>query len=274
MTKLSTLSIHEKVLVKLFNQNEQLTLFDIGACEGLSSLKYLTLFPFSLVYAFEPVPKNFELILKNKEKFKLKNLNAFQIGLSSSKEKSTFYLSSGKPPNKDKPLDNSIDFGNKSSSLYRPDKTKEVHPWLKFNETITIQTDTLDNFCSDKNISSIDFIHMDVRGAELLVLEGGKKILPKIKGIWLEVEKITLYEKQALKKDIELFLLKHNFICILNKVNHISGDQFWIKKDFFDKKDKQTKIFLFYLKAKVQLKSIFSTFFGQISYNIKKLMKI
>jgi len=270
MKDLTKLSIHEKVITKLFRVQEKLSFFDIGACEGLSSLRYLLLFPNAEIYTFEPVPENFAKVLKNKEKYKLEKLKPFEVGLSSVIGEATFYLSSGAPPNKNIPADDSSEFGNKSSSLFKPGITKEIHPWLKFKDTITIKTDTLDRFCENHNISSIDFIHMDVQGAELLVLQGGKKILEKVNSIWLEVEKVLLYKNQALKNEIELFLSNHGFVCQLNKVNHISGDQLWVKKDYFEQLNSQTKFYLSFLKAKTQLKSIFSSFFGQIIYNLKK----
>lgn len=42
-------------------------------------------------------------------------------------------------------------------------------------ELITI--DTIDNYCSKKNITKIDFLKIDTEGYELNVLEGAKKIL-------------------------------------------------------------------------------------------------
>ncbi len=193
--------------------------------------------------------------------------------MSSKKGEATFYVSSGKPPNKDTPTDNSTSFGNKSSSLYKPGKTKEVHPWLKFNESITIKTETLENFCIDKKINSIDFIHMDVQGAELIVLEGAKETIANINSIWLEVEKIALYEKQALKSHIEEFLLKNNFICILNKMNHIAGDQLWVKKSYFNNLSEEKKTSLNRIKSKTALKSRVSSTFGITKDKIKNFFK-
>lgn len=263
------LGLHEKVILELFNINDKLVIFDIGACEGLSSVRYLSIFKNATVYAFEPLPNNYKKVLKNKNKYNLKNLNVFELGLSSKNGEAFFYVSSGKPPNKDKPLDNSSEFGNKSSSLYKPNKTKVVHPWLEFKETITIRTQTLESFSNEKNIKSIDFIHMDVQGAELMVLEGANNYIDKIKSIWLEVEKIELYEKQALKKDIENFLHKNGFICILNKVNHIAGDQLWVKKNYFFDLSNQKKKKLYFIKFKTEFKSNLSSFFGNLKSYLK-----
>ncbi|MFK8058714.1 MAG: FkbM family methyltransferase [Polaribacter sp.] len=267
------LALHETVITKLFDTNKELVFFDIGACEGLSSVRYLSLFPKSRIYAFEPIPNNYLQVLKNKKNHNLKNLYAFELGLSSKKGEATFYVSSGKPPNKDTPRDNSTDFGNKSSSLYKPGKTKEVHPWLEFKESITIKTETLENFCNDEKIDGIDFIHMDVQGAELMVLEGANKMISNINSIWLEVEKIALYEGQALKNDIEEFLLKNNFICILNKMNHIAGDQLWVQESYFNQLSDDTKSSLHKITAKTALKSKISSVFGNTKDKIKNVFK-
>ena len=68
MDKDLKLVLHEKVITKLFSRKKELVIFDIGACEGLSSLRYLSIFPKSVVYAFEPVPNNFKKILEKKIK--------------------------------------------------------------------------------------------------------------------------------------------------------------------------------------------------------------
>jgi|TARA_B110000977_G_C10939065_1_gene440123 FkbM family methyltransferase len=273
MKQIPKLSLHEKVITRLFKKAEKLIIFDIGACEGLSSVRYLSFFPSAEIYTFEPVPKNFKKLQNNKEKYKLNNLKPFEIGLSKEIGEATFHISSGTPPNKVKPADDSSEFGNKSSSLFKPDKTKEIHPWLKFKETITIKTDTIDNFCETQNITFIDFIHMDVQGAELMVLQGGNNMLKKVKSIWLEVERISLYKDQALKEDIELFLSSNGFVCQLNKVNHIAGDQLWVKKSYLKKLDSKTKSYLANLKTKTELKSSVSSFFGGIGYKLKKVFK-
>ena len=112
---------------------------------------------------------------------------------------------------------------------------------------------------------------MDVQGAELLVLQGANKMISKINTIWLEVEKIPLYEDQALKTDIETFLIEHNFECVLNKVNHIAGDQFWVEKSFLNILDKPTSSYLLRLKNKTQIKSYFSSVYGNFTSKVKKI---
>ena len=223
----------EKELNSFFRFKKPKVIFDIGSCDGLDSIKYARFFRDCKVYSFEPLEKNIVLINSNIDKFKVQNVIVEKLALSDQVGKSVFYLSSGKPSEF---LDVDWDFGNKSSSLLEPNLAKELLPWLEFNETIEVDTNTIFDYCKSNQISLIDFIHMDVQGAELLVLEGSKDYINKIKLIWLEVENMELYKNQPLKNDVENFLLKKGFTKIKDTVNHIAGDQLWVNYNFFPRK--------------------------------------
>jgi FkbM family methyltransferase len=103
------------------------------------------------------------------------------------------------------------------SSLYPPNE-----PYLaRFNGlpelvnldfTIGIETTTLDTFCEEKEIKEIDFLQIDVQGADLKVLEGASKILEKsILAIQIEVEFSALYKNQPLFADVDTYLRKRDF---------------------------------------------------------------
>jgi FkbM family methyltransferase len=216
----------ENELQTFFNTKDALVIFDIGSCEGEDSIKYSRIFPFSKIYAVEALPSNLPLLKGNLDKYGVFNVEILPFALSNNKGISKFYVSSGKPDEQPDNLD--WDFGNKSSSLLPPDKHLETAPWLKFQSVIDVETRTIKDICIEKGIDYIDFIHMDVQGAELKVLEGAEDILEKVKVIWLEVESITLYENQPLKPDIEEFMQQHSFYKVKDTVNSISGDQLYI----------------------------------------------
>jgi FkbM family methyltransferase len=233
---LNTPLVFEKELFSCFDQTSKISIFDIGACEGEDSIKYARMFPNAKVFAFEPLSTNFEKIINNISKYACSNIFAQQVALSSKVGETKFYVSSGRPNGVDATED--WDFGNKSSSLLPPDKVTEYHKWLAFNQEITVKTDTLRNFCDVNGIDTIDFIHLDVQGAELLVLEGAQEYLAKVKVIWLEVEAVSLYQDQPLKKDIEEFMDKRNFVKIYDQVGDIAGDQLYISAELYAKKQK------------------------------------
>jgi FkbM family methyltransferase len=225
------LHLQEKQLFELFSNNDKLVIFDIGACEGESSLRYSRLFPNATVYTFEPIPSNFKLITENIKNYNNTQIKAFELCLSDKKGTADFYVSSGKPPEFSN-TDVDWEFGNKSSSLLPPDKTLETYDWLQFKEKVVVPTERLDNFMNQNNINEIDFVHMDVQGAELMVLDGAGDLLRNLKNIWLEVEAVPLYKGQPVKKDIEKFFIEKGYVKLLDTVDKVAGDQFWSKKDW------------------------------------------
>lgn len=226
----------EKELKVLFGKKNPITIFDIGACEGEDSIRYANLFPQSDIYAFEPLPQNLKKINDATVQYKKKNIAVFPYALSDKTGDSVFYVSSGAPEGQEN--NKEWDFGNKSSSLLPPDKHIEIVKFIDFKKEMQVKTITLDTFCQNNQIISIDFIHMDVQGAELMVLNGAKKSIFSIKAIWLEVSKVTLYKDQPLYGDIEKFMSENNFILIKDTVDDVTGDQFYISRLFFPNYEK------------------------------------
>jgi FkbM family methyltransferase len=211
----------------LFAADESLVIFDIGACEGEDSIRYSRLFPNATVHLFEPRPDNLEKVAQNLRDFECTSVEVSSLALSNAAGEATFYLSSGKP--EDASENEEWDFGNKSSSLLPPgEKMKEHTSWLEFKDHLVVQTERLDTYCAHHNISRIDLIHMDVQGAELMVLEGAGDMMQNIAAIWLEVEAVELYKNQPLRQDIERFMSERHFNCVKSTVNNVAGDQLYL----------------------------------------------
>jgi FkbM family methyltransferase len=103
------------------------------------------------------------------------------------------------------------------SSLYPPvesylERFNGIINLMKLDFSIGIETTTLDKFFEEENIPELDFLQIDVQGADLLVLQGAKKILEKSTlAIQVEVEFSPLYRGQPLFADIDIFLRSKNF---------------------------------------------------------------
>lgn len=101
------------------------------------------------------------------------------------------------------------------SSLYPPDEaflSRFAHlPGLvNLDFTVEIETTTLDTFCQAEGIDSIDFLQIDVQGADLDVLQGSSEILNRgVLGIQIEVEFSPLYLNQPLFADVDTYLRKN-----------------------------------------------------------------
>ncbi|MEA3417404.1 MAG: FkbM family methyltransferase [Thermodesulfobacteriota bacterium] len=102
------------------------------------------------------------------------------------------------------------------SSLYKPNEALidmfqnlEV---AKLKQTFSVQTVSMDHFADINKIGPVDFIKIDIQGAELDVFEGGKKVLKDVLVIVSEVEFVPIYEKQSLFGDVSAFLWDHGLI--------------------------------------------------------------
>lgn len=215
-------------LSRLFRPEAKLVIFDIGSCEGEDSIRYARAFPNSRIYAFEPLPANMATLKRQVAAYGAHQVEAFPIALSDERGSATFYVSSGAPEHL--PNSEEWDYGNKSSSLLPPGEVTEHYPWLKFDQAIEVQTETLENFCGAHDIDHIDLIHMDVQGAELKVLRGAGDLLRRVKAIWLEIESVALYEGQPLAAEMQTFMESQGFVKHKDTVADISGDHLYVRQ--------------------------------------------
>jgi len=199
-------------LVKIVKQSKidlKFILFEIGALPvGNSKEPFYELldhFPLSKIISFEI----------DKDVCDKMNLNAlpgikyYPHALGMNNEKRKFYVTRH-------PM---------CCSLYKPNEALislynnfEV-AYLK-HET-EIETITLDYFVNHHEIGEIDFIKIDVQGAELDIFKGGSKALNNVLQIVSEVEFIEHYENQPLFGDVCNFLSKYNLM--FNKFLGLAG---------------------------------------------------
>ncbi|MBI3885658.1 MAG: FkbM family methyltransferase [Opitutae bacterium] len=203
-----------------------LRLFDIGACEGEDSVRFARRFPNARVFAFEPLPANQALVRANFARFSTPKNELVPLALSDRAGEATFHVSSGRP--RDEFAGQDWNYGNKSSSLLAPATDAPMYGWIEFKEAITVRTDTLDHFCHERGIGHIDLVHMDVQGAEHLVLAGARALLPHITAIWLEVSDQELYAGQKLRNEIHELMRSHGFRLGYELRRELDGDQLYV----------------------------------------------
>lgn len=216
----------------LFRNEKPTTIFDIGSCEGEDFIRYSKIFPGAIIYSVEPLPANLEKIKKNLIKYFIRNIIILPVALSDKSGWEILYVSSGQPEIRE---ERSWDYGNKSSSLLSPYKIKDTHPWLRFDRQIKVMTSTLSETAIRLNIKKIDFIHLDVQGAELKVLKGGEEIIHTTKAIWLEVADSELYKNQPLKKDIELHMKSKGFFLAKDVKEGDASNQLYVNKRYMSR---------------------------------------
>jgi FkbM family methyltransferase len=103
------------------------------------------------------------------------------------------------------------------TSLYSPNEPflarfVELSEMVSLDFTAELETTTLDNFCCQEGIKEIDFLQLDVQGAELQVLKGASQIVGNsVLAIQTEVNFSELYINQPLFFEVDKYLRSSEF---------------------------------------------------------------
>jgi 2-O-methyltransferase len=189
---LVTRSRISRELIRACVGKENPTILEIGCNDGSDSLWFLECFKCPKIFCFEPDPR---AIARFKRKVgQRSSVHLIEMALSDREGELEFYQSGG---------DSSGGFGeceegwDYSGSIKKPKNHFKVYPWVSFDRTIRVKTSTLDAWCAENAIGPIDFIWMDVQGAELDVIRGAQKMLAQAKFIYTEYSNRELYESQS-----------------------------------------------------------------------------
>lgn len=142
----------------IVSANKGDVVLDVGGCWGDSALYFANkVGETGKVYSFEFIPDNIKLF----------NLNlSFNQGV-----KSRVYLVEKPVHNKSRVPVYFLDFGPGSKVKFEP------FP----EQTGSTTTISIDDFVKENNIEKVDFIKMDIEGAELYALEGAKETIRKFR---------------------------------------------------------------------------------------------
>jgi len=138
-------------------------ILDIGANIGYYTLIFAKLAgEKGRIFAFEPDPDNFFLLKKNVEINNFRNVTLIKKGVSSKNEKVSLYL----------------DEENKGNHTIFPQKGRK---------SIEVEVVRLDDYFEDYE-GKINFIKIDIQGAEIIALQGMRNILEKNKEVKILAE--------------------------------------------------------------------------------------
>jgi FkbM family methyltransferase len=126
-----------------------------------------------------------------------------------------------------------ITSSSQASSILKLKEHLKVHPDIRELKSEKRKTITIDTLMLKSNLGNkdIDFLNLDIQGAELLALKGAKKTLARVKTIFTEINEAELYEDCALIDEIDNFLKSFGFRRVEKKMfeNCGWGDAFYIK---------------------------------------------
>lgn len=134
-----------------------MTIFDVGAASGEYTVHFLRKFPNATVYCFEPSTSQQEKLLARTKKFG-DRVTLFPFGVWSEDGEKEFYVA---------------EYADSSSLI------------LQTGEKVTVPVRTIDSVLGD--IKKIDFMKIDVEGAENEALLGAKKALAMTQAVFVEI---------------------------------------------------------------------------------------
>ena len=202
----------EEEILKYSSKGDKIV-FDIGCFRGgftknfIKNEKKLGMESTFFLFDPNPITKDYLKPILQNEKIKY-----FNLALDNSNSQKKFYLNKFFEPS-----------GSSLNTTFRDDKkwknTRKIfmqifQPFKKIEDfsEISVQTQTLDNFCLEKKINNIDVLKIDTEGNELNVLKGAQKLLKqnKINIIYTEISET---KKRFLEKEKSVvdFLNSYNF---------------------------------------------------------------
>jgi len=170
------------------------TLLDVGAGTGQFTIAWLSLFPRSRVYAFEPLADCFRVL---ERKLGARNgSTAFNVALGNRSGESEFWRSS---------------FKEASSPLQMTNRHAKAFPWSARTEELRVRMVRLDDLGDELAFEEPVLMKVDVQGYELEVLKGAARTLGKVMGIIVETSFVELYEGQPLFEDLYRWLRERGY---------------------------------------------------------------
>lgn len=168
------------------------TFVEIGMHFGIDTEDFRKMHPQARIVCFEPDPRNIQVIKKvGRDKI----CELYEMALSNTNDPMKFYLSSGNTSGK---FSERILLENDwscSSSLKKPTGHLNVHKWITFPNSVMVNCSKLDEFEPLKN-TRIDFMWVDVQGAEDLVFSCAQETLKNTHYVYTEYCNQQLYDGQ------------------------------------------------------------------------------
>jgi len=207
------LDIEEIQLVDyLYNKTEKdsMTVFDVGTNRGLYIDMFLEKPVQSRIHSFEPIQTLYSEL--EKKYGNIENVFLNKLCVSNSAGEVTFHQLL-KP-----------ETAGCSSMIERPVFKQRNWPY----STYIINSVTLDDYCEDNNIDYIDFLKIDVEGAEFLVILGCEKMLEKGAIHTIQFEYGNTFDDANVKlMDVFNLIKTHNYKMFMyqnKKFNEITLD--------------------------------------------------
>jgi len=180
---------------KIFNGCPPTILFDVGANEGQTAIGFSSAFPQAIIHSFEPFHDAFLQLQKLASR--QPRIRPVKLALGDKIGSHEFCLNTTSVTNSLLPAE------PEARSMIDPRSTTEV------------QVSTIDEYCRETGIHSVDILKIDTQGYDLKVLQGSERLIAanQVAVVFAEVLFVPLYVGQAYFHHI---------------YEHLAGRGFWL----------------------------------------------
>lgn len=189
-------------------------ILEIGCNDGTDTAEFLAEFPGCTIHCFECDPRpirDFRLRIDDPR------CHLHEVAVSDHDGTATLHMSGGTSPRVQKP-----DW-DLSSSLLAPKAHLQQHPWVTFERACQVPTVQLDAWASRVIPDRIvDFIWMDVQGAEHLVIRGGEATFTRTRFCHFEYYDTEMYAGQKGLREIMSALKTYRLLATYENYNALA----------------------------------------------------
>ena len=197
---------------------------EAGAFRGQEVVQAAQIWPKGRIIAFEPDPYTFSILKENVAAAQVKNVELHCLALNNYNGTAIFNVCLG--PNNNEP---GYSYAN---SLLPLKKGMEIY--CK-GPQIEVPCVTLDTWCQENQVDSIDLLHLELEGVEYNVLKNSPRILKNVSILYIKTyihpHRLGMSDYPVLKE----FLEKSNFVLASHWYQPgIIGHALFLRRDLFD----------------------------------------
>jgi FkbM family methyltransferase len=191
-----------RLFCRLLRTLEIATVCDVGSMDGSDALSFRRILPQATIFALEPNPKNFALMVAD-ERLRRLDIRVLPVAASDRRGEAPFYVIETDDGTA------RVRARRGMSSLY------ERAEWTRLTTVVNVPTVRLDELLTGESSDAPIALWIDTEGMAFEAIRGGAGLLRSTRMIHVEVEtQPVIGAAQKLFSDVERMLLEAGFVLL------------------------------------------------------------